>query len=126
MGLRLPLPADTFYAPLVGALWLHLVAPFLQRGDFELAVFSPSAQSGLEGSRPWLSIGFAGGAAATLQAMFDGQKAEQAFVTLSTAEWVEEQVQQDYSVKKLSSYLQQPQLSLAQALATFKECFLGA
>ena len=77
-------------------------------------------------SSPWLSIGFAGGAAATLQAMFDAQKAEQAFVTLSTAEWVEEQVSQDYAVKKLSSYLQQPQLSLAQALATFKECFLGA
>jgi type VI secretion system protein ImpM len=126
VGLRLPLPGDALYAPLVGALWLHLAAPFLQRGDFELAIFSPGARSVAQASPPWLSIGFAGGAAATLQAMFDTQKAVQAFVTLSTAEWVEEQVSQDYAVKKLSSYLQQPQLSLAQALATFKECFLGA
>jgi type VI secretion system protein ImpM len=126
MGLRLPLPADLLYAPLVSALWLQLAAPFLSRGDFELAIFSPGCGSGAPAGKPWLSIGFAGGAAATLQAMFDTQKAGQAFVTLVTADWVEEQVAQDYAVKKLSSYLQQPQLSMAQALATFKECFLGA
>ncbi|MGM9485727.1 type VI secretion system-associated protein TagF [Ideonella sp. YS5] len=126
VGLRLPLPADPLYAPLVGALWLQLAAPFLSRGDFELAIFSPGSKAGAPAGKPWLSIGLAGGAGTTLQAMFDTQKAEQAFVTLVTPDWVEEQVSQDYAVKKLSSYLQQPQLSMAQALATFKECFLGA
>jgi type VI secretion system protein ImpM len=126
VGLRLPLPADPLYSPLVAALWLQLATPFLSRGDFELAVFSPASTRGPHARAPWLSIGFAGGAAATLQAMFDTQKAEQAFVTLVTPDWVEEQVANDYAVKKLSSYLQQPQLSMSQALATFKECFLGA
>jgi type VI secretion system protein ImpM len=126
VGLRLPLPADPLYAPLVAALWLQLAAPFLSRGDFELAIFSPGSTSPTPAGKPWLSIGFAGGAAATLQAMLDTQKAGQAFVTLVTPDWVEEQAAQDYAVRKLSSYLQQPQLSMAQALSTFKECFLGA
>ncbi|MFO1339938.1 MAG: type VI secretion system-associated protein TagF [Burkholderiaceae bacterium] len=126
-GLRLPLPRDPLYAPMVAALWLHLVSPFLARGDFELVVFSPGVPSGASGGgSPWLSIGFAGGAASTVQALFDPQKADQAFVTLLAPEWVEGQVAQDHAMKKLSSYLQQPQLSIAQALSTFTECFLGA
>jgi type VI secretion system protein ImpM len=126
-GLRLPLPRDPLYAPLVAALWLHLVSPFLARGDFELVVFAPGLSAGASGgAAPWLSIGFAGGAAATVQALFDPQKAEQAFVTLLAPEWVEGQVTQDQAIKKLSSYLQQPQLSMAQALSTFAECFQGA
>ncbi len=121
-GLRLPLPRDPLYAPLVGGLWLHLVCPFLARGDFELVVFAP----GTAGDTPWLSIGFAGGDASTVQALFDPHKADQAFVTLLAPEWVEGQVPQDHALNKLSSYLQQPQLSMAQALSTFAECFVGA
>jgi type VI secretion system protein ImpM len=121
-GLRLPLPSDPLYAPLVGAFWCQLITPFLARGDFELALFAPSAQA--SGSA-WLSVGFAGGSATTLQAMFDDQKAAEAFVALLAPDWVEAEVSHDYAVKKLSSYLQQPQLSIAQALSTFKECFLG-
>lgn len=120
-GLRLPLPRDPLYAPMVGGLWLHLVCPFLSRGDFEVVVFAP----GSAGGAPWLSIGFAGGSASTVQALFDPQKAEQAFVTLLAPEWVEAQSMEDHAMKKLSSYLQQPQLSMAQALSTFAECFLG-
>lgn len=124
-GLRLPLPRDPLYAPLVGALWLQLICPFLSRGDFELVVFVPGLAVVNSGAAPWLSVGFAGGAASTVQALFDPHKAEQAFITLLSPEWVERQAIEDHAVKKLSSYLQQPQLSMAQALSTFGECFLG-
>jgi len=121
-GLRLPLPADPLYQPYVATFWLELVSRFLQRADFELAVFV--SETG-EAHAPTLSLGFSGGSSAVLQAALDPQMGEQVFVDLRDAEWAEEHVQQDYGVKKLWSYLQQPQLSLKQAQATFREAFLG-
>jgi type VI secretion system protein ImpM len=123
-GLRLPLPADPLYQPYVATLWLELVSRFLQRADFEVALFAPQP-NGHAGPAPSLALGFSGGSPAVLQAALDPQMAEQVFVDLSAAEWAEEHVQHDYAVKKLSSYLQQPQLSLRQAVATFREAFLG-
>jgi type VI secretion system protein ImpM len=35
-------------------------------------------------------------------------------------------VDTDYGLRKLSSYLRDPQLSLGQACLTFRETFLGA
>ena len=106
----------------MASFWLELVTPFLQRGDFEVALFLPR----IEGPRPpTLAIGFSGGSAAHLHAVLDPDAADTAFVDPSPADWVEEHARQDYGVKKLSSYLQQPQLSLSQAIATFRETFLG-
>ena len=48
------------------------------------------------------------------------------FVDTRRADWVEDFVEQDYAVKKLSSYLKQPGLSLKQARDTFTEAFLGS
>ena len=121
-GLALPLPDDPLYAPFVGAFWMSLVAPFLARGDFELALFVLRRQPG-GGSE--LCIGFAGGSPATLQAIFDVDKRDEAFVEVVAADWADEHADDDYAIKKLSSYLMQPQLSISQALRTFKECFLG-
>jgi len=121
-GLALPLPDDPLYAPFVGALWMSLVVPFLVRGDFELALFVLRRQPGV-GSE--LCIGFAGGSPATLQAIFDADKRDEAFVDVVAADWAEEHAAADYAIKKLSSYLMQPQLSMSQAMQTFKECFLG-
>jgi type VI secretion system protein ImpM len=121
-GLALPLPDDPLYAPFVGAFWMSLVAPFLARGDFELALFVLRRQPG-GGSE--LCIGFAGGSPATLQAIFDVDKRDEAFVEVVAADWADEHADDDYAIKKLSSYLMQPQLSMSQALRTFKECFLG-
>jgi type VI secretion system protein ImpM len=121
-GLALPLPDDPLYAPFVGAFWMSLVAPFLARGDFELALFVLRRQPG--GSSE-LCIGFAGGSPATLQAIFDADKRDEAFVEVVAADWADEHADDDYAIKKLSSYLMQPQLSMSQALRTFKECFLG-
>lgn len=121
-GLRLPLPADPLYRPLVATFWLELVTPFLQRGDFEVALFLPRREADATQS---LAIGFSGGSAAHLHAVLDPGAADEAFVDPTPADWVEDHVRSDYAVKKLSSYLQQPQLSLHQAMATFREAFLG-
>ncbi len=122
-GLRLPLPADPLYRPLVATFWLELVLPFLQRGDFEVALFMPRRSSA---AAPTLAIGFSGGSAAHLHAVLDPDASDDVFVDPSPADWVEEHVRADYAAKKLSSYLQQQQLSLRQAMATFREAFLGA
>lgn len=121
-GLALPLPDDPLYAPFVGAFWMSLVGPFLARGDFELALFVLRRQPA---GGAQLCIGFAGGSPATLQAVFDVDKRDEAFVEVVTAEWADEHADDDYAIKKLSSYLMQPQLSMSQAMQTFKECFLG-
>ena len=121
-GLCLPLPADPQHRPLAAALWLALVSRFLRRGDFELALFLPQ---GPAHTPPALSIGFSGGSPGVLHAALDPSAGVQVFVDLRDAGWVEPQVQQDYGVRKLSSYLQQPQLSLRQMSETFREAFLG-
>ncbi len=121
-GLVLPLPADPLYAPVVGALWMDLVTPFLTRGDFELALFVARRRPDAGAD---LLLGFDGGSPATLQAIFDPDRVAEAFVDVVDADWAEDHLQDDYAIKKLSSYLMQPQLSMAQAVRTFKECFLG-
>lgn len=121
-GLRLPLPADPLHQPYAASLWLGLVSRFLQRGDFELALFLPQASAK---TPPSLSIGFNGGSPGVLHAALDPSVGAQVFVDLRDAGWVEQHVQQDYGVRKLSSYLQQPQLSLRQMSDTFREAFLG-
>lgn len=122
-GLRLPLPSDPLYQPFVATLWLDLVSRFLLHGNFELALF---VSQGHEGAGASLAMGFTGGSPAVLQAALDPQTGDQVFLDMCSAEWVEDHLEEDYPVRKLSSYLQQPQLSLQQALATFREAFLGA
>lgn len=119
-GLRVPLPGDPLYRPLVAGFWLQLVAPFLKRLEMEIGLFLPR-----QGAAPSLAIGFAGGSPEHLHALFDADVAAEAFIEPTPAQWIEDQVCQDYAVSKLSSYLVQPQLSLRQALATFRETFLG-
>lgn len=122
-GLRLPLPTDALYRPLVAGFWLELVVPFLARGDFEVALFLPQRP---DMTAHTLAIGLSGDSAAHLHAVFDPDAGDAAFLDPTPADWVEEHTQHDYAVRKLSSYLQQPHLSLRQAAATFREAFLGA
>lgn len=121
-GLRLPLPADPLYQPYVATLWLDLVSRFLLHANFELALF---VSQGGDDKAPTLLIGFSGGSPTVLQAALDPHVGDLVFVDMCHAEWAEEHWQEDYAVKKLSSYLLQPQLSLKQAHATFREAFLG-
>jgi type VI secretion system protein ImpM len=132
-GVRLPLPSDPMLQPLVATLWLDLVSRFLSRGDFEVVLFLPQAareaSSGTVAmgslASASLAIGFAGGSPASLHAAMDRRVGDEVFVVLSRPEWVDKIAEQDYGVKKLAGYLEQPQLSLQQARATFREAFLG-
>ena len=119
-GLRLPLPAQ--HASGVAALWMQLLTPFLAHGDFELVLLLPCAQHGGAAS---LVVGFSGASPAMLQALFDPQRCGDAFIELQAPAWVDAHVAQDAALRKLDAHLRQDGLSLRQALASFKACFLG-
>jgi type VI secretion system protein ImpM len=121
-GLMLPLPAEPMYRPMVASLWLDLVAGFLGRAAFELCVFLPSS----DGGPPTMTLGFEGNSPRSLYALLDPEQVAEIYIDTREAEWVEESLEQDYAVHKLSSYLDQPGLSLHQAASTFKEAFLGS
>lgn len=122
-GLLLPLPADPLYRPLVGSMWLELVAGFLARAPFRVTLFVPRRG---EAVPPTLMLGFEGESPRTLRALLDPAAEQELYVDARDADWVEDFIGQDYAVHKLSSYLQQEGLSLQQAVNTFKEVFLGS
>lgn len=121
-GVRLALPRDPLYGPFFATWWIDLVSRFLARGAFEVVLFLPQ---GPRVAAPTLSIGFAGGSPGSLHAMLDTRLGEQVYVDLLGPEWAAEHAGQDYGLQKLSSYLQQGDLSLRQLAATFRETFLG-
>jgi len=120
-SLVLPLPNDPIYRPLVATLWMHLIAPFLQRADFELALFLTQIHG-----NPSMVLGFGGASARTLHAVLDPQVGSEQHIAFDSADWIEEQLASDYALKKLSSYLSLPNLSLKSAHDAFREAFLGA
>ena len=117
----LPLPNDPMYRYLVASFWMHVITPFLLRADFELSLFFT-----LINENPTMVIGFSGASSHTLHAIMDPQAGLEHHVAFEDAQWVEEQVGTDYGIKKLSSYLVQPNLSLKSALDSFREAFIGA
>lgn len=120
-GLVLPLPDDPLYLNLVATYWMTLVAPFLARADFEIAIFT-----GRIGGKYRLVIGFDGAAPHTLASLLAAPRTLAAqHVVLDEAPWVREHVQASHGLTKLSSYLDQPRLSLRTALDTFREVFTG-
>jgi type VI secretion system protein ImpM len=120
-SLLLPLPSDPMYRSLVAAFWMHLVTPFLARADFELALFITRLAG-----RPALVLGFSGASAHTLQAIMDPQAGLERHIAFDQLDWVEDQVNDDYAVKKLSTYLAQPDLSLKSALDSVCAAFIGS
>ena len=120
-SLVLPLPNDPMYRNLVAAYWMHLITPFLARADFELAMFIARVDS-----RPALVLGFSGASAQTLRAIMDPQAGLERHITFDDVEWVEEQVNDDYAIRKLSTYLSQPTLSLKSALESLGTAFIGS
>lgn len=119
--LRLPLCRDPALRPEVVGFWMSLCAGFLTRGAAELALCLP--QGGQEPPELWL--GFQGAHPGSLLTVLDpGTHADQA-VSLTDAEWVEDNVATDWGLRKLSTYLQDPNLPLQQCLETFQEVFLG-
>ena len=119
-GLTLPLPNDPFYRSLVAAFWLELIAPFVSRADFELAIFI-----GTLAQRERLVIGFNGASAKTLHSVVDPQAYAAHNIDIDDPEWIDDHAQNDHGISKLVSYLDQPQLSLRVSIDTFREAFAG-
>ncbi|HWW08148.1 type VI secretion system-associated protein TagF [Collimonas sp.] len=120
-SLVMPLPDDPMYRNLVASYWLHLITPFLLRGNFELATFVTRIND-----QPSMVIGFSGASPRTLQALMDPQVALDHHISFEDASWVEDQVKSDYSITKIASYLAQPTLSLKSAHDSFRDVFIGA
>ncbi|GAB4062497.1 type VI secretion system-associated protein TagF [Uliginosibacterium sediminicola] len=120
-GLALPLPGNNGAAALVAALWLSMLAPFLARSDFDLSVL----RAQLAG-RPQLIISFNGAHPRVIESILNPACAFDNNIDMCAADWVEDYIASEYPLNKLSSYLSLPDLSLAQALQTFNEVFLGA
>lgn len=119
-GLTLPLPIDRSSEAMVASLWLDFISRFLQRADFELAVFIGEIQ----GHRR-LVIGFNGLSAKSLQSVLHPQVYAEHNIDIDNAEWVEDSIRSNYALYKLVSYLEQPQLPLEVVLGAFKEVFIG-
>lgn len=119
-SLVLPLPQDPMYRSLAGAFWMHLITPFLARADFELSLFVTRLDN-----RPALVLGFSGASAQTLQALMDPQVGLEHHIAFDQLDWVEDQVDADYGIKKVSTYLAQNALSLKSACESVHAAFIG-
>jgi type VI secretion system protein ImpM len=119
-GLALPLPAGASAAAQLASFWLSLVAPFLARADHEICFMRTSLAG-----RPTLLLNLNGVSASSLQSVFNPGLAFESNIDICDAEWAEDYIAGEYPLNKLSSYLNHPDLSLAQALITFSEVFLG-
>ncbi|WP_313705757.1 type VI secretion system-associated protein TagF [Massilia sp.] len=119
-SLVLPLPEDEALRAPVAAFWLELVAPFVRRTGFDLALFL-TRQEG----RAVLVIGFCGAAAQTLRGIIDPLVGAEQQVRFDDTGWIDEQLGLDVDVRALASYLDQPQLPLKLARELFIKTFIG-
>lgn len=125
-ALALPLPTDPAKRSVVAAFWLALISRFVAGSDVELAVFfDPRAQH--PDPQPRMLVGFTGASATLLHGLLDPTLNANHVIDIARAEWVEEWVSEaagaDPRLRKLSGYLHEPQLSLMQAMRTFREAF---
>lgn len=121
-GLCLPLPQDEALRFAVATFWMDLIAQFLSRSRYDLTLFLPRGIN----HPPCLLVSFSAGAANVLHGIFDSRVTGNIFITLHQSPWVEDYVENDYALKKLSSYLLTPDMALAQVLSSFQEAFLGS
>jgi type VI secretion system protein ImpM len=119
-SLVLPLPEDEALRAPVAAFWLELVAPFVRRAAFDLALFLTH-----QDERPVLVIGFCGAAAQALRGIIDPLVGQELQVRLLDTGWIDEQLGLDVDVRALASYLDQPQLPLKMARELFLKTFIG-
>lgn len=117
-GLVLPLP--TVRRHLVASLWCDLLIGFLGHANFELAVLLDCS------AMPTLTVGFNGAHDRALHSALDVHVSGDYNVVLTTVQWADESVAQEYAMKKLASYLDHDGLSLRMARDTFVETFHGS
>lgn len=119
-SLVLPLPRDIQQRYLVAALWMQIISPFLLKADFELTILITRLDN-----RQVLIIGFDGASPRTLQATMDLSAGTGHHIGFEDTAWVENAINTDYRLERLSSYLAQPGLQIDTAASHFKEIFLG-
>lgn len=120
-SLVLPLPHDAAARYPVAAFWLELIAPFLRRAQFDLALFITRQEE-----QPVLVVGFCAALAETLRAVIDPLVGAEQQVRLLETGWIDEQLQFDADVRQLASHLAQPDLPLSLARELFMKTFIGA
>lgn len=122
-GLSLPLPNDPMYRDLTAALWMSLIAGFLARSQTEVQLLI-----GARYNQHRMVVGFNGATPQPLASLLSPRAMADANIELDDPEWVETHpdMQHNYGVAKLSSYLARPDTALASAVKTFNEVFLGA
>lgn len=119
--LLLPLPDDPAQRELVAAFWMHVIAPFLDRADFELALFLVRIAQ-----RPLLVLGFNGASPQTLHTVMDPLAACEHHIGFDDLDWVGQAVGETRAARALSDCLSQPSLSLQGALAALHAAFTGS
>lgn len=119
-GLALPLPAENNDAVCAAVFWLSLLAPFLACCNIELSLLHARLAN-----RPQLIIGFGGANPRSLESIFNPALAFDANLDLCDVEWVESYIEDAYPLKKLSGILENPDLSLAQAIEAFSNAFIA-
>lgn len=117
-GLRLPLPNDEYYVPLISSFWMDLLYGFTSNMEAE---FSLLKSCGI-GSK--FCVGFNGASSRALHAQFV-EDVSDSHIDIAEAAWIEQYIDADYGLQKLSVYLQHPNLSLTKLKETFNEVFLG-
>ena len=71
-----------------------------------------------------LVLGFSGASAQTLRTIVDPQAGLDHNIAFEDLDWVEDQIDSDYAVKKVSTYLAQGDLSLKSALDSIGTAFI--
>lgn len=121
-GILLPLPKTVWARPLFAAFWTDLIAMFVGAKGHDLTLILPASIEDDGGLR----VCFSAGSPMVLQALMDARHSEDVFIPITNTEWVHSYLDNDFGLKKFSSYLQQPSMSLAQVRQSFQEAFLGA
>lgn len=122
-GLSLPLPNDPMYRDLTAALWMSLVAGFIARNQAEVQLLI-----GARNNQHRMVIGFNGATPTPLVSLLSPRTMAESNIELDDPQWVETHpdMQNNYGVAKLSSYLARPDTALASTIKSFNEVFLGA
>lgn len=118
-GLILPLPVEASMFAAVTSFWTHLIAPFFLTTNAELAFMLS-----WHGEQPVLLVGFHGVSPVTLRSALDLEFARAQHLQVVEAQWVEEWVDSDYGLRKLSTVLRDGSLSWSAAAEMFHEVFL--
>jgi len=119
--LILPTSTDPMHRNLVATFWLTLITPFLSKLDIELALFLTQLKD-----KEVMILGFNGASPHMLYSVLTPQVDDPDHISLEDAEWVENDIHEDFGLKKLSSHLMQHDLSLRTALELFNTTFIGS